>query len=78
MQASDASLSTPLIAAVLRVILGYRFKCLLLDDAHLLLLLHILVEPRGESGVSGHDFTLQQVLQRANLPVVNDIDDAER
>ena len=78
MQAPDASLSTPLIAAVLRVILGYRFKCLLFDDAHLLLLLHILVEPRGEGRVGGHNFTLQQVLQRADLPVVNDINDAER
>ena len=54
-----------------------RFDRLLFELADAVHAFHVLVEPRRQRSVSGHYLTLEQKLQRADLPIVDDVNDAQ-
>ena len=54
-----------------------RFERLLFELADAVHALHVLVEPRRQRSVGRHYLTLEQKLQRADLPIVDDVNDAQ-
>ena len=54
-----------------------RFERLLFELADAVHALHVLVEPRRQRSVGRHYLTLEQKLQRADLPIVEDVCERE-